>query len=248
MQIPEDNLFFGLKEKMTWEQEYLRDSIINHAITFCDAPAGSGKTTIAYATLKYLYECKLIDKIYYIFSPVEEDKMGYRPGSQKDKEEEYTHPLRSAMIKCGDQPEKATNPKTGWVEMKSDTFLRGTDIERCGVILDEAQNYTFDKMKKTITRLHDCCYSVIIGHHEQCDLPNPNDSGFVPYLNHFLSFDSFEKRVRVCTLTKNFRGWVSNHADKLKRDKMDQSLPNIEVMMKNNLKGGSNVKEIKASS
>ncbi|UOE58101.1 PhoH family protein [Cytobacillus oceanisediminis] len=218
MPLDKHNLFYGLRQNMTDEQEYMANSIIDKHVVFSNSEAGTGKTTIALASLYYLYENKKIDKIYYIFSPVQEDKMGFRPGTQPEKEAEYADPIMGAIRKLKLNPEKAMDEKHGFIEVKSHTFLRGQDHERIGVIIDEAQNYTKEELKKTLTRLHDNCHVVVTGHSGQIDLKKPGTSGFVPYLNHF---GKLEERVAVCPLTKNFRGWISRHADAI--DNEEQS-------------------------
>ena len=40
---------------------------------------------------------------------------------------------------------------------------------------------------------------------------NPENSGFVRYLNHFKD----DSRTAVCELKTNHRGWISSHADEL---------------------------------
>lgn len=212
MPLPKDSLFYGLRKKMTEEQEYYANSIIDFNVVFSDSKAGSGKTTVALASLYYLFENKKIDGILYVFSPVEESKMGYRPGTQQEKELEYTQPLRDALLKLNLNPDKALDEKYGFVKAVSHTFLRGTNKERMGIIIDEAQNWTKPQLRKTLTRLDDQCHAVVIGHQGQIDLQNPLDSGFIEYLEHF---EKLKNRVRVCNLTKNFRGWIADHADSI---------------------------------
>lgn len=224
--LPDDSMFFGLREKMTQEQEVFADAIYSDSydIVFCNAAAGTGKTTIAVAVAKLLVGEKKKDSLVYVFSPVEESKMGFRPGDQFEKELEYTAPLRDALIEIGEQPDKAiVNPnnmadlkkKTGsvsaWVEATSHTFKRGTNLKNKVVIIDEAQNFTKEHLQKMLTRCHDSCKVVVIGHSGQCDLPNPNLSGFQKYIEWF----SDPERAKICTLTKNFRGWIAQHADAL---------------------------------
>jgi len=222
--LPDNNLFFGLRQKITPEQEDFADAIYsdNFDIVFCNAAAGTGKTTIAVAAAKLLVGEKRKDGLVYVFSPVEESKMGFRPGDQYEKELEYTAPLRDALIEIGEQPDKAiVNPnnitelkkKTGcvWVETASHTFKRGTNLKNKVVIIDEAQNFTKEQLQKMLTRCHDSCKVVVIGHSGQCDLPNPNLSGFERYIEWFRE----PERAKICTLTKNFRGWMAQHADSL---------------------------------
>lgn len=209
--LSKDCLFFGLRKLMTEEQETFVNSILTNNVTFCNAVAGSGKTTMSVAALKYLYDLGKIDKVYYIFSPVMEGVLGHRPGTTEEKEADYVQPLKDALIKIGELPEKAMDPRVGWVEAKSDTFLRGTNMERAGVIIDEAQNWTKAQFKRGLSRIHDNCHVVIIGHDGQIDLPKEELSGFRGAIDHFLQ----NPNVRLCRLTKNFRGWISQLADTL---------------------------------
>jgi len=213
--LPENCLFYGLRDKMTEEQEYYVNSILSKHVVFSNSKAGTGKTTLGLASLYYLWEHGKIDRVYYIFSPVQEDKMGFRPGTQEEKEQAYADPIISAVHKLGLTLGEATNPATGFLSIRSHTFLRGQDHERIGVILDETQNYTHEELKKTLTRFHDDCHIVAIGHTGQTDLKDPKKSGFARQMNHFAKLTD---RVGICPLTKNFRGWISNHADSIDED------------------------------
>ena len=214
MKLSNDNLFYGLAEKMTNEQRDYVHKVFNNDITFCNAIPGSGKTTIAVAAGRYLVESKLKKGIIYIFSPVEENTMGHRPGDQNEKEEAYLGPLKDALIAINFQPEHINKEQNGWVFGKSHTFLRGTNLEDYVIIIDEAQNYTFKELKKVLTRIHESCTTIVIGHSGQCDLKFPWMSGFEKYVKHFKGQD----RAGVATLTQDFRGWVSKHADSLEDD------------------------------
>lgn len=221
--LPKDNLFFGLSKEMTDEQTKLVDAIIDYHVVFSSSPAGTGKTTMSVASLYYLYQKGIITKVYYIFSPVEEDKMGFRPGDQSEKEMEYLVPLYDALAEIGQQPERALDPKLGWIEARSHTFLRGCNLKNAGVIIDEAQNWTLNQLVKGISRVKDDCHLVIIGHEGQIDLAKTHQSGFADCLNFFQMKEP--DRVRVCNLSKNFRGWISLCADQLLQYKKDKDMP-----------------------
>ena len=121
------------------------------------------------------------------------------------------------MIEVGMNPnsdvysDSMVNKKRGdaFVKLLTHTFLRGTNLENKVVILDEAQNYTVPELKKVLTRCHDSCKVIVIGHTGQVDIRE--SSGFDRYLQHF---DGQEK-CRVCRLTTNYRGWLSTYADQL---------------------------------
>lgn len=215
MPLPKDCMLFGFEPKLTEEQREYVDSIFDNQLTIVNAKAGTGKTTIAVACAAVIGK-----PLTYIFSPVSERTMGYRPGTQTEKEAEYIVPLTDALLEIGENPSKAIyneentdNLKAGnvWVYPISHVFARGTNIKGHTVIIDEAQNYTRGELKKVLTRLHDDCTVILIGHTGQNDLPNESTSGFAPYIEHY----NDEPYVKVVELTKNFRGRLANHADKL---------------------------------
>lgn len=211
--------FFGLE--LDQKQEEFRDAIWNpeKLIVFCNAMAGTGKTTIAAATADLLCKYGLYDGIVYIASPTQEQKQGYLAGSIEEKSEPYFEPFYEALTKIGVNLntvfyDNIMNEKNGtaYIRCVTHTFLRGTNLENKVVILDEAQNYYIDEMKKVLTRVHDNCKVIVIGHDGQIDLyKNPERSGFARYLNWFRE----DPRCAVCQLEKNYRGWISHHADSL---------------------------------
>ena len=195
---------------------------MNKTIVFCDAPAGTGKTTLAMGAANILVQDKRneLDGIVYIVSPYGEGKQGYLPGSITEKSEVYYEPAYQAMIEVGMNPntdvcsESMTAKKKGeaFVKLLTHTYLRGTNLQNKVVILDESQNYTVAELKKVLTRCHDTCKVIVIGHTGQIDIHG--DSGFQKYLEHFESQD----RCAVCKLTTNHRGWLSTFADELEED------------------------------
>ena len=209
-------LFFGLQ--LTDEQEAYVDSIFDNRITFVNAKSGSGKTTLAVACARILKDMNPEQDLHYVFSPVEEGKMGFRPGNQPSKELAYRQPLVDALITIRENPLQAIYNeddieavKQGkyWVYSSSHVFMRGTNKPNCTIIIDEAQNFTHNELKKVLTRVHDNAKVIVIGHTGQIDLKNPKDSGFEDYLEWFKTY----KSCGIHELTKNFRGSLSQHAD-----------------------------------
>ena len=193
---------------------------LTKTIVFCDAPAGTGKTTLAMGVANILVQDKRneLDGIVYIVSPYGEGKQGYLPGSITEKSEVYYEPAYQAMIEVGMNPYSAVNTKTmtekrkpndGIVNLLTHTYLRGTNLQKKVVILDESQNYTVAELKKVLTRCHDSCKVIVIGHTGQIDINSK--SGFAKYLAWF----DGQERCAVCRLTTNHRGWLSTFADAL---------------------------------
>ena len=203
-------------------QKKFVNAILNpdNTIVFCNAKAGTGKTTIAMGTADILVQHNEYEGIVYICSAYGEKAQGYLPGSITEKSEVYFEPAYQAMIECNMRPhvcinsDSMVNQKYGdaYVTLLTHTFLRGTNLKRKVIILDESQNYTVADLKKTLTRCSDDCKIIVIGHDEQCDLEDKSSSGFRKYIEHFRGHEHCE----ICELTINHRGWVSQFADELK--------------------------------
>ena len=211
--------FYGLI--LDDEQKVFVDSIMDQSktIVFCNAKAGTGKTTLAMGAANILVQDKRneLDGIVYIVSPYGEQTQGYLPGSITEKSEVYYEPAYQAMIEVGMNPntdvysESMTAKKKGeaFVKMLTHTYLRGTNLQNKVVILDESQNYTVAELKKVLTRCHDSCKVIVVGHTGQIDIRS--GSGFQKYLEHFEG----QEKCAVCQLTTNHRGWLSTFADEL---------------------------------
>ena len=203
------------------DQKKFVNAILNpdNTIVFCNARAGTGKTTLAIGTADILVKHNQYEGIVYICSAYGEKAQGYLPGSITEKSEVYFEPAYQAMIECNMNPnvcvnsDSMVNQKYGdsYVTLLTHTFLRGTNLKKKVIILDESQNYTVADLKKTLTRCSDDCKIIVIGHDEQCDLEDKSKSGFRRYIEHFRGHEHCE----ICELTINHRGWVSQFADEL---------------------------------
>lgn len=135
--------------------------------------AGTGKTYIStYLMLKeVLNPEKPYRKLVIVRSSVPSRDMGFMPGSLADKMSVYESPYISmfnGLFGRGDAYKIAV--QKGFIEMTSTSFLRGMTFENCCVILDEAQNCTFEELDTLITRIGNNCRLILCGDLEQCDL------------------------------------------------------------------------------
>lgn len=221
-----DSIFYGLK--LDEEQKIFRDAIYdpNNLVVVCNAKAGTGKTTISLGVANLLVQYGFYDGIVYIAFPTQEQRQGYLPGTAEEKNAPYMEPLVEALYTLNIVPEQvlisesniqAMKNGTAYIQFITDTYLRGCNFENKIVIVDEAQNSYYDTLKKTLTRLHDNCKLVLIGHTEQCDLyKHQEKSGFRPYLKAFSECE--DSRVQICNLSINHRGWISTFCDNVKFD------------------------------
>ena len=190
-----------------------------NTVVFCNAKAGTGKTTLAMGVANLIVQDKRnnIDGIVYIVSPYGEQKQGYLPGSITEKSEVYYEPAYQAMIECDMNPhvvvctDSMTSKKRGdaYVKLLTHTYLRGTNLSKKVIIIDEAQNFTVAELKKVLTRIHDDSKVIVIGHTGQIDIAS--NSGFAKYIEHFRNYED----GTICELTINHRGKLSSFADEL---------------------------------
>lgn len=188
-------------------------------IVFVNAKAGTGKTTIATGVANMLVSFGFYDGIVYIMSPYGDRKQGWLPGTITEKSSVYFEAFYQALDTCNVNRQTAINTDsmvnqkngTGFITCITDTYLRGANLNNAVVILDEAQNFTTEQLKKVLTRVCDDTKVIVIGHELQCDLENPATSGFSRYMEHFRD----QPRAAFCTLSTNHRGWISRHADEL---------------------------------
>lgn len=211
--------FYGLQ--LDEEQLAFANAIWNPDIdiVFVDAKAGTGKTTIAVGVANLLVHYGFFDELIYIMSPYGERKQGWLPGTITEKSSVYFEALYQALVECNVNINTAINTDsmvnqkngTGFVTCITDTFLRGSNLNDAVIIIDEAQNFTVPQLKKVLTRIGKKAKVIVIGHELQCDLDNPEDSGFATYIKHFEEKD----RVTICKLTQNYRSWISQWADEV---------------------------------
>lgn len=202
------------------DQEDMLIKLFRNKRVIVNSCAGSGKTTVATQGMKALLDKGYIDHIYYVVFPVQEDSLGFLPGGVSDKIAEYAVPFIQALMKAG------VNPVTLDMEAMSSefldskykivphTFLRGRNLERSGVILDEAQNAKLKELQKTLTRLEDDCYMAMLGHSGQIDIEEEL-SGYETYIYHFMRMKArgVFKDIEFADLRINHRGQFSRVSD-----------------------------------
>ena len=130
--------------------EYQKDyyeSILDPNVKFIgiNAPAGTGKSFVGImGSLELLREGK-INKIMYIRSADDRSlKMGFLPGSESEKSEIYFKPFYDISKDLGIRPEEIDLARENeTVVLTTDIGLRGSNIEKTVVIIDEAINYRY---------------------------------------------------------------------------------------------------------
>ena len=156
------------------QADYIRAIVESH-ISICGGPAGSGKTAVCVGlACEYLLDQK-VNKIV-VTRPVIEsgNGLGYLPGAFDEKIRPYLVPIMEEMGAYLGKDALKTLRGSGAIEICPLEFMRGRNFHESFIILDEAQNATFEQIKMFITRIGRKSKAVINGDVKQSDLPFSN--------------------------------------------------------------------------
>ncbi len=159
------------------QREYLRD-ISSYDLSFGIGPAGTGKTYLAVASAVQALESDRVRRIVLTRPAVEAgEKLGFLPGDMAQKVDPYLRPLYDALYEMIGFEKVARLMERSVIEVAPLAFMRGRTLNESFIILDEAQNTTFEQMKMFLTRIGFGSMAVVTGDVTQIDLPRQDRSG-----------------------------------------------------------------------
>jgi len=169
-------------------------SEVDTQLVLCHGIAGTGKTYVSiYKALQdVLRRGTPYDKLIIINPTVDvgnEDKLGFLPGELSAKIQQYNESTFTILDKIIGKARAGKMIADNKIEIGVLNFLRGTNLENCYVILDEAQNVSPMQIKTLMTRISENCKMIIQGDMSQCDkyktngLTNYEKSGFYDVWN-----------------------------------------------------------------
>jgi len=149
--------------------------------------AGTGKSFVG----MYLALQDVLDKSYeqnklvIVRSVVPTREMGYLPGSVEEKFAPYTAPYKSIATELFNEKMAYDILETqGVIEFVSTSFIRGTTLDNCIVMVDEMQNLTFHELDSIITRVGKNSRIIFCGDYYQSDLSKESDkNGILHFMN-----------------------------------------------------------------
>ena len=158
-------------------------------LILCHGIAGTGKTYVSiYKALQdVLRRGTPYDKLIIINPTVDvgsEDRLGFLPGELSAKIQQYNESTFTILDKIIGKARAGKMIQDNKIEIGVLNFLRGTNLENCYVILDEAQNVSPMQVKTLMTRIGEDCKMIIQGDMSQCDkyktngVTNYEKSGF----------------------------------------------------------------------
>tara|TARA_R110002051_G_scaffold52421_1_gene99539 strand:- start:1745 stop:2431 length:687 start_codon:yes stop_codon:yes gene_type:complete len=173
----------ALKPKTKNQENYIK-TVTENDVTFCTGPAGTGKTAVAVGlACDYLLD-KRIEKIIVTRPVIESGRgLGFLPGTFEEKIHPYLVPVLEEMEYRLNSNRVQAYRDEGKIEVAPLEYMRGRNFHNCFMILDEAQNATFEQLKMFITRIGWDSKAVINGDIDQTDLLKTEQGGLEEFLD-----------------------------------------------------------------
>tara|TARA_R110002050_G_scaffold8912_5_gene31989 strand:- start:652 stop:1338 length:687 start_codon:yes stop_codon:yes gene_type:complete len=173
----------ALKPKTENQKTYI-NVIANNDVTLCTGPAGTGKTAVAVGlACDYLLD-KRVEKIVVTRPVIESGRgLGFLPGTFEEKIHPYLIPVLEEMEYRLNTNRVQAYRDQGKIEVVPLEYMRGRNFHNCFMILDEAQNATFEQLKMFITRIGWNSKAVINGDIDQTDLALKDQGGLEQFLD-----------------------------------------------------------------
>jgi len=161
--------------------------------------AGTGKTFLSmYLALREVLENKSpYKKVVIVRSIVPTRDIGFLPGDEQEKKEVYMLPYIDICTELfGEKNAFERLFDNGQIEFLTTSFIRGTTLNNCVIILDEMQNCVFRELDTVITRVGGNARFIMCGDYYQSDFDKDKDKqgivNFMKIVNSMNSFDHIE--------------------------------------------------------
>jgi predicted ribonuclease YlaK len=185
-------------EAKTENQQRAFDYFLEGYNLILSGSAGSGKTMLAlYLGLKSLLLRKY-EKVVIVRSIVPTRNIGFLKGTQQEKECVYEQTYLNLVNKLLPTIPNAYDvmKKEKTIEFTSTSFIRGNNIDKAVVIIDEFSNLTYHELSSVITRLGENVSVIFSGDFYQSDLRYSDEKeGVLKFLKVLSLMEEDFKRV-----------------------------------------------------
>lgn len=166
-----DQRYLKTVRARTEGQQVLIDAIKDHNLALAMGPAGTGKTYLAIASAVEALEAGDIERIILSRPAMEAgESLGYLPGDLHEKMAPYLRPLYDALGDRLGGKRVRSLIEDGTIEIAPVGFMRGRTLNNAFVVIDEAQNCTYQQLKMLLSRLGWNSTMVVTGDPAQSDL------------------------------------------------------------------------------
>ena len=192
LEIRIQNVVRRIKPRTEGQARYV-SAIRKHDLTFCEGPAGCGKTYLAVALAVEALKERAIRKIVLVRPAIEAgENLGFLPGDLRAKLNPYLRPLLDALNEMLELNYVRTCMEQDVIEVVPLAYMRGRTLNDAFIILDEAQNATVAQMKMFLTRMGEHSKMVVSGDPSQVDLPRGVRSGLQDAMHRLASIPGVE--------------------------------------------------------
>ena len=177
-------------QKLSFEAYAQGKNLMLHGI------AGTGKSFISlYLALQQILTGESqYKRVVIVRSVVPTRDMGFLPGSSKEKAKVYEAPyyaICTELFGRGDSYEYLKSRNV--IEFISTSFIRGTTLNDCIIIVDEIANMSGHELDSVMTRIGKNCRIMFCGDFRQSDFVKDSDK------NGLLDFMKIIKRMKAFT-------------------------------------------------
>src|SRR5580693_9964857 len=152
-------------------QTALLEAMASHSLVVAAGPAGTGKTYLAISAAVEALEAGRVDRIVLSRPAVEAgETLGFLPGDLQEKMAPFLRPLYDALNDRMGSKRLKQYLVEGAIEIAPIGFMRGRTLNNAFVVIDEAQNCTYNQIKMILTRLGWHSTMVLTGDPDQSDL------------------------------------------------------------------------------
>ena len=184
-----DTMTISVKCK-TGNQKKLVNSIKENEVTICSGPAGTGKTYLACAeALKLIKRYRKYKKVVIVKSvtTLKNEEIGFLKGGLREKMEPFMFSFVHNFEKLVGQAITQRLRELKTIEEMPIAYMRGINLDRSIIIVDEAQNISQENMRTIMTRLGKDSKMIFLGDERQQDSKGGNGLTFL--MDHFQDID-----------------------------------------------------------
>ena len=170
----------------TENQKILVNAIKGKEIIVCSGPAGSGKTFLACAeALRLIKRNSKFKKIVIVKSvtTLKNEEIGFLKGNLREKMEPFMFSFVHNFEKIVGQSITSKLRELKTIEEMPIAYMRGINLDRSIIIIDEAQNISQDNIRTIMTRLGKDSKMIFLGDERQQDSKGGNGLTFL--MEHF---------------------------------------------------------------
>ena len=174
----------------TENQKALVNAIKEKEVVICSGPAGTGKTFLACAeALKLIKRYGKYKKIVIVKSvtTLKNEEIGFLKGNLREKMEPFMFSFVHNFEKLVGQAITSKLRELKTIEEMPIAYMRGINLDRSIIIVDEAQNISRENMRTIMTRLGKDSKMVFLGDERQQDSKGGNGLTFL--MDHFADIE-----------------------------------------------------------